>query len=114
MTTSDFDFKKIFNFTGFDSMFFGTKPPIFYEAIFTIYTGKEITQKFKLTDLECNLKSQFLSVMQQIGNISSPMKLKMEILKVQYSKDLEKEVNVIDYVEFKNKNMLQAEKESDF
>lgn len=40
------------------------------------------------------------------------MKCRMEIPKIQYSINEDKDVEVLDYIEFKNRNMIQAEKES--
>ena len=75
--------------------------------------GKGRAQDDKLfTELVLFDKKTFNQLILEIGNENTPMKCRMEIPKTQYSTDKDENVEVIDYVEFKNKCMIQAEKES--
>lgn len=103
MTTMDFDFSHIF------SSFINTSV---YTVDFIIYTGNAITHRETRNGPEDLLKQTFLNTMKQIGQEKRPMTLRMEIPKIQYSQNLDKDIEVIDYVEFKNKYMVQAENES--
>lgn len=103
MTTMDFDFSYIFD------SFVNTSV---YTVDFIIYTGNAITHRESRKGPEDLLKQIFLNTMRQIGQEKRPMTLRMEIPKIQYSQNLDKDVEVIDYVEFKNKYMVQAENES--
>ena len=83
-----------------------------YEVEFIIWTGDTIVHREKRVGSEEILKKTFKQLIKQIGNKTVPMKCRMEIPKVQHSINEDKDVEVLDYIEFKNKCMIQAEKES--
>lgn len=83
-----------------------------YKVEFIVWSEKDIIFREQKQGSENSLKRTFNQLILEIGNENVPMKCRMEIPKTQYSIDKDKNVKVIDYVEFKNKCMVQAEKES--
>lgn len=83
-----------------------------YKVEFIVWSGNAIVFREQKQGSENTLKRTFNQLILEIGNENTPMKCRMEIPKTQYSTDKDENVEVIDYVEFKNKCMIQAEKES--
>lgn len=83
-----------------------------YKVEFIVWSGNVIIFREQKLGSENTLKRTFNQLISKIRNENTPMKCRMEIPKTQYSTDKDENVEVIDYVEFKNKCMIQAEKES--
>lgn len=83
-----------------------------YKVEFIVWSGNVIIFREQKLGSENTLKRTFNQLISEIRNENTPMKCRMEIPKTQYSNDKDENVEVIDYVEFKNKCMIQAEKES--
>lgn len=83
-----------------------------YKVEFIVWSGNVIIFREQKLGSENTLKRTFNQLISEIRNENTPMKCRMEIPKTQYSTDKDKNVEVIDYIEFKNKCMIQAEKES--
>jgi hypothetical protein len=83
-----------------------------YKVEFIVWSGNVIIFREQKLGSENTLKRTFNQLISEIRNENTPMKCRMEIPKTQYSTNKDENVEVIDYVEFKNKCMIQAEKES--
>lgn len=83
-----------------------------YKVEFIVWSGNVIIFREQKLGSENTLKRTFNQLISEIRNENTPMKCRMEIPKTQYSTDKDENVEVIDYIEFKNKCMIQAEKES--
>lgn len=83
-----------------------------YKVEFIVWSENDIVFREEKQGSENTLKRTFNQLISEIRNENTPMKCRMEIPKTQYSNDKDENVEVIDYVEFKNKCMIQVEKES--
>lgn len=84
---------------------FGT----YYKVIIKIYLEDILIHQNIINGVEAMLKINYLEMIKQLGNDDRPIRLIMEIPKLQYSINENKDIEVIDYIEFKNKAMLDKE-----